>query len=42
MVNAKILAASVGVYKIPIVALTLTHGNQDHSPLISREVEFIG
>lgn len=42
MVNAKILASSVGFYKTPIVVLTLTDGNGDHSPLISREVEFIG
>lgn len=42
MVNAEILASSVGFYKTPIVALTLTHRNQDYSPLILREVEFIG
>lgn len=41
MVNAEILAEPVGFYENPIVALTVTHRNQNHSPLVSGEVEFI-
>lgn len=41
MVNAEILALSVGYYRTFIVALTLTQGNGDCPPFTS-EVEFRG